>query len=70
MILSEQLLNAFKEFVLSSDKETSSMAIYQNFMQEYFADIHDIDTALYLMGLVAKIRKGKRRAVAASMVKI
>ncbi len=69
MILSEQLLSQFKGYVLSSNKEETPMTIYQSFEREYFADVHDIDTALYLMGLVTKIRKGKRRAVAASTVK-
>lgn len=70
MILSEQLLSQFKEHVLSSDKEMAPMVIYQNFEHEYLVDVHDIDTALYLMELVKKIRKGKRRRLAASMVKI
>lgn len=70
MILTEKLLSLFKEYVLSSDKEMSPMAIYQDFACEYFADVHDMDIALYLMGLVTKIRKGKRRTVAASMVKV
>lgn len=69
MILSEQLLSQFKGYVLSSNKEATPITIYQNFEREYFADVHDIDTALYLMGLVTKIRKGKRRTVAASTVK-
>lgn len=69
MILSEQLLSQFKGYVLSSNKEATPITIYRNFEREHFADVHDIDTALYLMGLVTKIRKGKRRTVAASTVK-
>lgn len=69
MTLSDQLLSSFRTYTLACDKETSPLNILQGYVSEYLTDIHDIDTAFYLMNLVPKIRKGQRRITAAAMVK-
>ena len=69
MTLSDQLLSSFRTYTLACDKETSPFNVLQGYISECLTDIHDIDTAFYLMNLVPKIRKGQRRITAASMVK-
>lgn len=67
MHITEELVSRFREHVIEFGNG-SKREIIEDFMNSQLIGIHDLDTVLYLMSLIPKIRKGSRRTMIANSV--
>lgn len=65
MRITEELISSFRDYV-TSHGGGNKLNIVEGFMDSCFIGVHDIDTMMYLMALIPKIRKGIRRVSIAS----